>query len=168
MHSSKSALLASLATCFHMKSAGPTDTHVMHQHRMLKVCAVWDNWRKRKAPRKHQHTASVMRGLRTNCPFPVLPVALKSWEGGGAMETFFADIEPAMDGLEWKTVEEQWLVPFPTPGDYRMASDVSNLVEACEKGWEFLWKKVWVSLDPNCAKVKLPGIVTGDPIPDVR
>ena len=53
---------------------------------------MWDNWRQRKEPRKHQHTASVMRGLRTDCPFPVLPVALQSWEGGGAIQTFFADV----------------------------------------------------------------------------
>ena len=103
---------------------------------------MWDNWRKRKEPRKHQHTASVMRGLRNNCPFPVLSLALKSWEGGGAMETFFADVQPAMDGLEWKALEEQWVVPFPTEGDFPLACDVSTLVEACEKGWAFLSKKV--------------------------
>ena len=77
---------------------------------------MWDNWRQRKEPRKHQHTASVMRGLRTDCPFPVLPVALQSWEGGGAIQTFFADVVPVMDGLEWKTVSKgQWLA---TPNDH--------------------------------------------------
>ena len=97
-----------------------------------------------------------MCGLRTNCPFPVLPVALKSREGGGAKETFFADAQPAMDGLEWKTMAKQWLVPFPTAGDFLMACDVSNLVEACDKGWVFLSEKVLVSLDPNRRKVRLP------------
>ena len=48
-----------------------------------------------------------------------------------------------------------------------MACDVSNLVEACDKGWAFFLKKVSVSLDPNRRKVQLPRIVTGDPVPDV-
>ena len=130
---------------------------------------MWDNWRQRKEPRKHQHTASVMRGLRTDCPFPVLPVALQSWEGGGAIETFFADVVPAMDGLQWKTVSKgQWLVPFPQEADHQMACDVANLVTACEKGWKFLSKNVQVSLEPNRPMVQLPRIVTGEPVPDVR
>ena len=63
---------------------------------------------------------------------------------------------------------EQWLVPFPTAGDFPMACDVSNLVEACGKGWGFLSEKVLVLLDPNRQKVRLPHIVTDDPVPDVR
>ena len=87
-----------------------------------------------------------MRGLRTDCPFPVLPVALQSWEGGGVIQTFFADVVPAMDGLQWKTVSKgQWLVPFPQEPDHQMACDVANLVTACDKGWKFLSKNVALS-----------------------
>ena len=49
-----------------------------------------------------------------------------------------------------------------------MASAVSNLVEACDKGWAFFLKKVSVLLDPNRRKVQLPRIVTGDRVPEVR
>ena len=135
---------------------------------MLWVCSVGQLASTQGAPQTPAYR-SVMRGLRTDCPFPVLPVALQSWEGGGAIQTFFADVVPAMDGLEWKTVSKgQWLVPFPQEADHQMACDVANLVTACDKGWKFLSKKVRVSLEPNRPMVQLPRIVTGEPVPDVR
>ena len=77
------------------------------------------------------------------------------------METFLADVQPAVDGLEWKTVAGEWLVSFPTEIDVALARDISNLVKACQKGWVFL------SLEPN-RKVQLPCIVTGEPVPEVQ
>jgi len=154
-HTNKEQLFASLSQCRNMKSA------------------VWDEWTRRKEPARQRYTREVLRNLRTLAPFMVLPLALVNFQGGGVWECLKDATKGAMEGIVWQHIDEgdkQWLVPMSAEGlrNATYKTIVIEFLDACDRGWAFLHEQVEVTIDQTHKKVRMPRLVTGETVPEVK
>ena len=154
-HTNKEQLFASLSQCRNMKSA------------------VWDEWTRRKEPARQRYTREVLRNLRTLAPFMVLPRALVNFQGGGVWECLKDATKGAMEGIVWQHIDEgdkQWLVPMSAEGlrNATYKTIVIEFLDACDRGWAFLHEQVEVTIDQTHKKVRMPRLVTGETVPEVK
>ena len=154
-HTNKEQLFASLSQCRNMKSA------------------VWDEWTRRKEPARQRYTREVLRNLRTLAPFMVLPSALVKFQGGGVWECLEDATKGAMEGMIWQHIDEgdrQWLVPLSAEGLHNdtYKAIVIEFLDACDCAWAFLHEQVEVTIDPKHKKKRMPRLVTGEAVPEVK
>ena len=79
----------------------------------------------------------------------------------------------AMGGMFWQHIDEgdkQWLVPMSAEGlrNATYKTIVIEFLDACDRGWAFLHEQVEVSIDPTRKKVRMPRLVTGETVPEVK